>query len=93
MWIVNVALKRPYTFIVMAILIVLATPLSLMRTPIDILPNIDIPVVSIIWSYQGLSAQEIANRMTSVNERGLTTTVSDIEHIESQSLPGIAVIK
>jgi len=93
MWIVNVALKRPYTFIVMAILILLATPLSLMRTPIDILPNIDIPVVSIIWSYQGLSAQEIANRMTSVNERGLTTTVSDIEHIESQSLPGIAVIK
>jgi multidrug efflux pump subunit AcrB len=93
MWIVNVALKRPYTFIVMAILILLATPLSLMRTPIDILPNIDIPVVSIIWNYQGLSAQEIANRMTSVNERGLTTTVSDIEHIESQSLPGIAVIK
>jgi multidrug efflux pump subunit AcrB len=93
MWIVNVALKRPYTFIVMAILILLATPLSLMSTPIDILPNIDIPVVSIIWSYQGLSAQEIANRMTSVNERGLTTTVSDIEHIESQSLPGIAVIK
>ncbi|HTH74063.1 MAG TPA: efflux RND transporter permease subunit [Trinickia sp.] len=93
MWIVNVALKRPYTFIVMAILIVLATPFALMRTPVDILPNIDIPVVSIIWSYQGLSAQEVANRMTSVNERGLTTTVSDIEHIESQSLPGIAIIK
>src|SRR5690242_6632690 len=93
MWIVNVALKRPYTFIVMAILIVLATPFSLMRTPIDVLPNIDIPVVSIIWNYTGLSAQEIANRITSVNERSLTTTVNDIEHIESQSLPGIAVIK
>ncbi|MGN6652592.1 efflux RND transporter permease subunit [Trinickia sp.] len=93
MWIVNVALKRPYTFIVMAILIVLATPFSLMSTPIDVLPNIDIPVVSIIWNYTGLSAQEIANRITSVNERSLTTTVNDIEHIESQSLPGIAVIK
>ncbi|MGN6231921.1 MAG: efflux RND transporter permease subunit [Trinickia sp.] len=93
MWIVNVALKRPYTFIVMAILILLATPFSLMSTPIDVLPNIDIPVVSIIWNYTGLSAQEIANRITSVNERSLTTTVNDIEHIESQSLPGIAVIK
>jgi multidrug efflux pump subunit AcrB len=93
MWIVNVALKRPYTFIVMAILIVLATPFSLMTTPIDILPNIDIPVISIIWNYQGLSAQEMANRMTSVNERSLTTTVNDIEHIESQSLAGIAIIK
>jgi len=93
MWIVNVALKRPYTFIVMAILIVLATPFALMRTPIDILPEVDIPVVSIIWNYAGLSAQDMANRVTSVNERGLTTTVNNIEHIESQSLAGVAVIK
>ncbi|MEA3117528.1 MAG: hypothetical protein QOI13_798 [Paraburkholderia sp.] len=93
MWIVNVALKRPYTFIVMAILILLATPFALIRTPVDILPNINIPVVSIIWNYTGLSAQDMANRITSVNERVLTTTVNDIEHIESQSLAGIAVIK
>ncbi|WP_028225454.1 efflux RND transporter permease subunit [Paraburkholderia ferrariae] len=93
MWIVNLALKRPYTFIVMAIMIVLATPFALMRMPTDVLPNINIPVISIIWSYTGLSAKDVADRITSVNERGLTTTVSNIEHIESTSLPGIAVIK
>ncbi|SAL29438.1 efflux RND transporter permease subunit [Caballeronia telluris] len=93
MWIVNVALKRPYTFIVMAIMILLATPFVLLTTPVDVLPDIDIPVVSIIWNYTGLSAEEMANRITSVNERSLTTTVNDIEHIESQSLPGIAIIK
>jgi multidrug efflux pump subunit AcrB len=93
MWIVNVALKRPYTFIVMAIMILLATPFVLLTTPVDILPEINIPVVSIIWTYTGLSAQDVANRITSVNERGLTTTVNNIEHIESQSLPGIAIIK
>ncbi|KIG03616.1 efflux RND transporter permease subunit [Caballeronia concitans] len=93
MWIVNVALKRPYTFIVMAIMILLATPFVLLTTPVDVLPEIDIPVVSIIWNYTGLSAEDIANRITSVNERSLTTTVNNIEHIESQSLPGIAIIK
>ncbi|WP_233867968.1 efflux RND transporter permease subunit [Paraburkholderia adhaesiva] len=93
MWIVNLALKRPYTFIVMAIMIVLATPFALMSMATDVLPNINIPVISIIWSYTGLSAKDVAGRITSVNERGLTTTVSNIEHIESQSLPGIAVIK
>jgi multidrug efflux pump subunit AcrB len=93
MWIVNVALKRPYTFIVMAIMILLATPFVLMTTPVDVLPEIDIPVVSIIWNYTGLSAQDMANRITSVNERSLTTTVNNIEHIESQSLQGIAIIK
>jgi multidrug efflux pump subunit AcrB len=93
MWIVNLALKRPYTFIVMAILIVLATPFVLFTTPVDVLPEINIPVVSIIWNYTGLSAQDMANRITSVNERSLTTTVNDIEHIESQSLAGIAIIK
>jgi multidrug efflux pump subunit AcrB len=93
MWIVNLALKRPYTFIVMAIMIVLATPFALMSMATDVLPNINIPVISIIWSYTGMSARDVANRITSVNERGLTTTVSNIEHIESQSLPGIAVIK
>jgi len=93
MWIVNVALKRPYTFIVMAIMILLATPFVLFATPVDVLPEIDIPVVSIIWTYTGLSSEDIANRITSVNERSLTTTVNNIEHIESQSLPGIAIIK
>jgi multidrug efflux pump subunit AcrB len=93
MWIVNVALKRPYTFIVMAILILLATPFAILTTPVDVLPDINIPVVSIIWSYTGLSSEDMANRITSVNERSLTTTVNDIEHIESQSLPGISIIK
>ncbi|CAB3802234.1 efflux RND transporter permease subunit [Pararobbsia alpina] len=93
MWIVNVALKRPYTFIVMAILILLATPFVLLKTPVDVLPEINIPVVSIIWSYSGLSAEDMANRITSTNERSLTTTVNNIEHIESQSLQGIAIIK
>jgi multidrug efflux pump subunit AcrB len=93
MWIVNVALKRPYTFIVMAILILLATPFAILTTPVDVLPDINIPVVSIIWTYTGLSSEDVADRITSVNERSLTTTVNDIEHIESQSLPGIAIIK
>jgi multidrug efflux pump subunit AcrB len=93
MWIVNVALKRPYTFIVMALMILLATPFVILTMPVDVLPDINIPVVSIIWNYTGLSAQDVANRITSVNERSLTTTVNDIEHIESQSLPGISVIK
>src|SRR5882757_8108269 len=93
MWIVQVALRRPYTFLVMALLILLATPLVLFKMPTDIFPEINIPVISIVWNYGGLSAQEVGSRITAVNERSLTTTVNDIEHIESQSLAGIAVIK
>jgi multidrug efflux pump subunit AcrB len=93
MWIVQVALRRPYTFLVMALLILLATPLVLLKMPTDIFPEINIPVISIIWNYTGLSAQEVGLRIAAVNERSLTTTVNDIEHIESQSLNGIAVIK
>ncbi|WP_306715491.1 efflux RND transporter permease subunit [Burkholderia dolosa] len=93
MWIVHLALRRPYTFIVMAIMIVLATPLALMRTPVDVLPSINIPVISVIWNYNGLSATDMTNRITSVHERVLTTTVNNIQHIESTSLPGIAVVK
>ena len=93
MWIVNLALRRPYTFIVMAIMIVLATPLALMRTPVDVLPSIDIPVISVIWNYNGLSAKEMTNRITAVHERVLTTTVNNIQHIESTTLPGTAVVK
>ena len=90
---VQLALRRPYTFIVMALLIVLATPFALRNMATDIFPEINIPVISIIWNYGGLSAQEMGQRISAQSERGLTTTVSDIEHIESQSLAGIAVIK
>ncbi|MGE5243972.1 MAG: efflux RND transporter permease subunit [Betaproteobacteria bacterium] len=93
MWIVRVALRRPYTFVVLALLLLLAGPLAILRTPTDIFPNINIPVVAMIWRYDGLSAQELSDRITTVFERNLTTTVNDIEHIESQSLRGIAVIK
>ncbi|KVR19527.1 RND transporter [Burkholderia ubonensis] len=93
MWIVNLALRRPYTFIVLAIMIVLATPLALMRTPVDVLPSIDIPVISVIWNYNGLSAKEMTNRITAVHERVLTTTVNNIQHVESTTLPGTAVVK
>ena len=93
MWIVRTALEKPYTFIVMAILILITTPLAVMRTPVDVLPEINIPVISVIWNYNGLSAQQMGNRITQTHERSLTTTVNDIEHIESQSLGGIAIIK
>ncbi|OJA88615.1 efflux RND transporter permease subunit [Burkholderia ubonensis] len=93
MWIVNLALRRPYTFVVMAIMILLATPLALMRTPVDVLPSIDIPVISVIWNYNGLSAKEMTNRITAVHERVLTTTVNNIQHVESTTLPGTAVVK
>lgn len=90
---VQLALRRPYTFIVMAMLIVLATPLVLLRMATDIFPEINIPVVSVIWNYSGLPAQEMGQRISGQVERGLTTTVSDIEHIESQSLAGVSIIK
>ena len=93
MWIVKLALERRYTFIVMTLLILLMTPYNLLKTPVDILPDVDIPVVSIVWSYNGLPPEEMANRVVGVSERSLTTTVDDIEHIESQSFSGIAVIK
>ena len=93
MWIVEVALRRPYTFLVMALLILLATPLVLLKMSTDIFPEINIPVISIVWTYSGLSAQDIGQRITSVNERSLTTTVNDIEHIESESLAGFSIIK
>ena len=93
MWIVRLALRRPYTFVVLAILILILGTLSALRTPTDIFPNINIPVVSIIWTYNGLAPQDIASRIISLQERNLTTTVNDIEHLESQSLNGVAVIK
>src|SRR5215813_5212981 len=93
MWIVALALRRPYTFVVMALLIVILTPVVLLRTPTDIFPDINIPVISVVWNYQGLSPKDMADRIVGQTERGLTTLVDNIEHIESQSLNGTAVVK
>ena len=93
MWIVRLALRRPYTFVVTSILLLILGPVAILRTPTDIFPNIDIPVVSVIWNYTGLSPEEMSNRIIFNYERSLTTTVNDIEHVESQSLAGIAVVK
>jgi len=93
MWIVRLALRRPYTFVVMAILILAMGVISILRTPTDIFPNINIPVVSIIWNYNGLVPEEMSDRIVSITERNLTTVVDNIEHVESQSLYGIAVVK
>ncbi|RYE81459.1 MAG: efflux RND transporter permease subunit [Myxococcales bacterium] len=93
MWLVHIALKRPYTFVVMALLIMLLGGVTILRMPTDIFPDIDIPVISVIWNYGGLSPQEMEKRVVNGFERNLTTTVNDIEHVESQSLPGISVIK
>src|SRR5476649_2230483 len=93
MWIVRIALSRPYTFIVLALLLLILGPLAILRTPTDIFPEIGIPVVSVVWSYTGLPPYEMANRITSNFERALTTTVNDIQHIESESLIGVSVTK
>jgi len=93
MWLVRIALKRPYTFIVMAMLIVVMGVFNIVRMPTDIFPDIDIPVISVIWNYGGLSPEEMEKRVVTNYERMLTTTVNDIEHIESQSLTGIAIVK
>ena len=93
MWLVRIALQRPYTFVVMAMLIVIFGVFSIRRMPTDILPEIDIPVVVAVWSYGGLPPEEMEKRVVSNYERFLTTTVNDIEHIESQTLTGVAVVK
>ena len=93
MWIVRLALQRPYTFIVMAMVIILLTPLVLLRTPTDIFPDINIPVISLVWTFTGLEPQEREQRITGPVERGIATLVNDVEHTESQSLNGISVIK
>ena len=93
MWIVALALRRPYTFVVMAIVIIVLFGVTVVRTPVDIFPNIDIPVVSVVWFYTGMSPQDMADRIVANSERGITTTVNDIEHMESQSVNGLGVIK
>ena len=93
MWIVSLALRRPYTFIVLAILIALLGVFAIVRTPTDIFPNIKIPVVATVWRYSGLSPHEMATRLVLGSERGTQVTVNDVEHSESQSLSGIGVVK
>ncbi|WP_158821591.1 efflux RND transporter permease subunit [Granulicella sp. S156] len=93
MWIVRLALNRPYTFIVLALLILIAAPVVILRTPTDIFPNINIPVVSIAWQYTGLNPEELEGRLTTPYEKVLTTLVDNIEHIESTTINGQAIIK
>src|SRR5579875_3373135 len=93
MWIVALALRRPYTFVVMALVIILLMPLAIVRTPVDIFPDINIPVISVIWFFNGFAPQEMADRIVSNSERITTVTVNNIEHIESQSVNGMGVIK
>ena len=93
MWIVALALRRPYTFVVMAIVIIILFVVTVVRTPTDIFPDINIPVVSVVWSYIGMSPQDMADRIVLNSERGINITVNDIEHMESQSVNGLGVIK
>ena len=92
MWIVRLALRRPYTFVVMSLLIAILGGIAIFLMPTDIFPEIDIPVVSVVWNYSGISPEEMEKRIVTISERTLTTTVEDIEHIESQSYAGRAVI-
>jgi CzcA family heavy metal efflux pump len=93
MWIVRVALDRPYTFVVLALLILILSPLVILSTPTDIFPNINIPVVAVVWTYTGLNPEEMEGRITTSYERSLTTLVDNIQHIESTSFNGIALVK
>src|SRR5690242_5771561 len=93
MWIVRLALRRTYTFVVAALLILILGTVAVLRMSTDIFPEINIPVVSVIWTYTGIAPDEMAARITTVCERAFTTTVNDIEHMESQSMQGVAVIK
>jgi len=93
MWIVRLALRRPYTFIVMSLLILILGVVAIFRTPVDIFPVVDIPVVSVIWTFNGMGPEEMTNRITTNSERAFTTTVNDIEHMESSTMNGVAVTK
>src|SRR5574337_138521 len=93
MWLIRIALKRPYTFVVMALVIAFGGWMSIRSTPTDIFPTIDIPVISVIWRYNGLQPEDMEKRVVNNFERFLTTIVSDIDHMESQALTGTAVIK
>src|SRR5258705_9026703 len=93
MWIVRLALRRTYTFVVVALLIAVLGAVSIFRMSTDIFPNIDIPIVSVVWQFTGMPADEVESRLIFINERVLTASVNDIEHIESQSLNGVGVIR
>jgi multidrug efflux pump subunit AcrB len=93
MWIVRLALNRPYTFVVLSLLLLILGPVVMLRTPVDIFPSINIPVISVVWTYSGLSPEQLSSRITTNFERSLTTTVNDIEHIESQTVNGYSIIK
>src|SRR3954470_5630062 len=93
MWIVRIALRRPYTFVCGAILVLIAGLVAIMSTAVDIFPAIPLPVVTVIWQFTGMSSQEMEERIVNIVERSYSVTVNDIEHIESQSLTGVAVIK
>src|SRR5262249_15269091 len=93
MWIVRVALERPYTFVVLALLILILSPIVILRTPTDIFPNVDIPVIAVAFAYTGLNPEEMEGRITTVFERVLTTVVNDVEHIESTTVNGEAIVK
>src|SRR6201992_2806951 len=93
LWFVRGALKRPYTFVVLALLILIFGPLAALRAPTDIFPDIKIPVISVVWSYTGLSPEDMSGRFLYYYERQLSSTVNDIEHIESQSLAGYGIVK
>ena len=90
---VRIALRRPYTFVVLALVILIIGPLAALRTPVDIFPDIRIPVVAIVWQYTGLMPEQMAGRITTQSQRALTTTVNDIEHIEATSYNGLGIIK
>ena len=91
--IVRIALRRPYTFVVLALLLLIIGPVAASRTPVDIFPEIRIPVIAVIWQYTGLPPEEMAGRMVSQFQRALTTTVNDIEHIEANNYTGIGIVK
>ncbi len=93
MWIVRLALNRPYTFVVLALLIVILGGAMIVQTPTDIFPNIDIPVVTVIWNYRGLSTKDMESQMTIFSEYTISSVVNDVKNIESQTLPGVSVIK
>src|SRR5258708_37857374 len=93
MWIVRLALRRPYTFIVMALLIAILGGMSILTTPTDVFPYINIPVAGVIWSYSGMSPDDMAKRVMSISERAMTTTVNSIEHIEATAYNGVGLIR
>src|SRR5271155_2519777 len=93
MWIVRLALRRPYTFIVASILILILGPVAILRTPTDIFPNIDIPIISVLWQYNGMAPEEMSERIVYPFERILTTTVNNVAHVDSQSWNGRSIVK